>query len=144
MNPVCNVYNTANRTDAEQLRAQYPDSCLMVHPECKPEVTELADYVIGTGEMYNLIQADSEERAYILETELGFFQQMQQEFPEKSFLLLSPYLACNIFKVFRIETILSALETGQHVVRVDKVVTEKIGLGHRFGHIDENGVDKRL
>ncbi|MBN1429071.1 MAG: quinolinate synthase NadA [Anaerolineae bacterium] len=125
-NPICNVYNVANRADVERLKAQYPDSCLMVHPECKPEVTEVADYVIGTGEMHRLIRADTERHVYILGTELGFFQRMQQEFPERTILHLSPYLVCNVFKVFRIETILSALEAEQHVVHVDRTVAEKI------------------
>jgi quinolinate synthase len=132
-NPICNVYNAANRTDVERLRVQYPHSWLMVHPECKPEVTRVADYVLGTGEMYHLIRADSEARAYILGTELGFCQRMQQEFPEETIVHLSPYLACNVFKVFRIETILSCLERGEHVVHVDRVIAERIrGLFRQF------------
>ncbi len=125
-NPMCNVYNVANRTDVERLKAKYPDACLMVHPECKPEVVALADHVMGTGEMHHLIRASSDQNTYILGTELGFFQRMQQEFPEKTFVHLTPYLACNVFKVLRIETVLNALETGQYVVRADPAVADRV------------------
>ncbi|MBN2006370.1 MAG: quinolinate synthase NadA [Anaerolineae bacterium] len=125
-NPVCNVYNGANCRDVEALKAQYPDSCVMVHPECKPEVIELADYAMGTGKMRELIKADSGQDTYILGTELGFFQRMQQEFPEKTFLHLSPYLTCNVFKPLRLDTVLNAIETGHPIVRVDKVIAGHI------------------
>ncbi|MBN1928620.1 MAG: quinolinate synthase NadA [Chlorobiaceae bacterium] len=125
-NPVCNVYNSANIADFDYLKSQYPESCVMVHPECKPEITQVADYVIGTGEMRRLIQENPERNCYILGTEIGFFHRMQREFPEKHFVHLSPYLTCNVFKVFRIETILDALENMKHVVQVDRVISERI------------------
>lgn len=125
-NPVCNVYNTANSSDVEQLKACYPDACLMVHPECKQEVTQAADHVMGTGEMYDFIKSDNEKSTYILGTEIGFFQRMQNEFPEKKIFHLNSYLSCNVFKVFRIETVLSALETDQYEVRIDNAVSERI------------------
>jgi len=126
LNPVCNVYNSANIADLNHLKAQYPECCVMVHPECKPEITQIADYVIGTGEMLRLIQEHHERNDYILGTEIGFFHRMQREFPEKNFIHLSPYLTCNVFNVFRIETILDALENMKYVVKVDRVISERI------------------
>ncbi len=125
-NPVCNVYNAANRADVEKLKLNYPDSCVMVHPECKSEVIELADYVMGTGEMHRLIEMHPEQNTYVLGTELGFLQRMQQTFPEKTFLHLSPHLICNVFKSLRVDAILNALETGQYVVHVDKVIAARV------------------
>jgi quinolinate synthase len=126
-NPICNVYNAANIADVRRLRKEYPDACLMVHPECKPEVCEAADHVIGTGAMYNdYINADNSINTYILGSELGFYLRMRNEFPDKKFIHLSPYLHCNVFKVFRIETICDALENMKEEIQPDKAVVSKI------------------
>ncbi len=125
-NPVCNVYNAATIHDVMRLRKRYPEGCVMVHPECKPEVVMAADYVMGTGDMYRVIRAQKDVETYILGTEIGFVQRMSYEFPEKTFVQLCPYLICNVFKVFRIETIVESLERMHRVVHVDPVVSERI------------------
>jgi len=126
-NPVCNVYNSANLKDIESCRNLYPDSQILVHPECKTEVREAADKVMGTGEMHKHI-ANSEEDTFILGTEMGFWERMKNEFPDKEIIHLSPFLMCNVFKVFRIETILEALEDRGTTIQVDRVVANKIAV----------------
>ncbi len=125
LNPICNVYNSANASDVQYWRQQYPESQVLVHPECKGEVLDSADQVMGTGEMYQHI-ADSEVDTFILGTEMGFWERVKKEFPDKQIIHLSPFLMCNVFKVFRIETVLNALEDGGTRIRVDPVVANKV------------------
>ena len=125
-NPVCNVYDAVNMADVAKLRKEYPNACLMVHPECKPEVCEASDHVIGTGAMHNYIKVDKATSTYVLGTELGFCLRMQNEFPEKKFIHLSPYLQCNVFKPLRIETICDALENMKEEIEVDKAVARAV------------------
>ncbi len=124
-NPTCNVYNSADVTDVVAMRERYPDSCLMVHPESRMEVIELADHVMGTGEMHKLIKENPQIDTFILGTELGFLQRMQNEFPDRTIVHLSPFLMCNVFKVFRLRTLLNALENGGTPVQVDRVVADR-------------------
>ncbi len=125
-NPVCNVYNSADFSDVECLKAEFPDACVMVHPECKPEVLAAADYVMGTGRMREEIRKNGSPATIILGTERGFFDRMRNEFPEKNILHLSPYLTCNVFTVLRLKTVLESLEQMRHPVQVDRVVAERI------------------
>ena len=125
-NPTCNVYNSADVTDVIAMRVQYPDSCLMVHPESRMGVIELADHVIGTGEMHKLIEENPQIDTFILGAELGFLQRMQNEFPDRTIVHLSPFLMCNTFKVFRLRTLLNALENGGTPVQVDRVVADRM------------------
>lgn len=126
LNPVCNVYNSANASDVKKMKEKYPDGCLMVHPECKPEVIAEADYTIGTGDMYKIIKNNDQINTYILGVEMGFYERMKNEFPEKNILHLSPSLMCNAFKVFRRENILDALEGKGEVVQVDEGTARRI------------------
>jgi quinolinate synthase len=125
LNPICNVYNSANIRDVQYWRQQYPKSQVLVHPECKKEVLESADKVMGTGEMYKYI-ADSDLDTFILGTEMGFWERVKKDFPNKNIIHLSPFLMCNVFKVFRIETVLNALEDGGTKIQVDPVVANKV------------------
>ncbi|PWW81762.1 hypothetical protein CR164_08005 [Prosthecochloris marina] len=125
-NPVCNVYNSADLSDVQRLKDEFPDACIMVHPECKQEVIDAADYVMGTGEMREQIRKDGNPGAIILGTERGFFDRMRNEFPEKNILHLSSYLTCNVFKVLRLKTVLESLEKMCYPVQVDRVVAERI------------------
>ena len=124
-NPTCNVYNSADVTDVVAMKGRYPGSCLMVHPESRMEVIKLADHVMGTGEMHKLIKENPQIDTFILGTELGFFQRMQNEFSDRTIVHLSPFLMCNVFKVFRLRTLLSALENGGTHVQVDRVVADR-------------------
>lgn len=125
-NPVCNVYNSADLSDVERLKQEFPDSVLMVHPECRPEVLTVADHVMGTGEMREMLRTDNLPDTVILGTEKGFYDRMRNEFPEKNIRHLTPYLICNVFKVFRLKSVLASLEQRRYPVTVDGVVAERI------------------
>jgi quinolinate synthase len=125
LNPVCNVYNSANASDVYYWRQQHPESQVLVHPECKAEVLDAADKVMGTGEMYKHI-ANSDVDTFILGTEMGFWERVKNEFPDKEIIHLSPFLMCNVFKVFRIETVLDALEDRGTTIRVEQAVANKV------------------
>lgn len=124
-NPCCNVYNAITVSDVKKVRIEHPDACLMIHSEAKPEVVDLADYSVGTGEMANLVGRLNEKK-YIIGSELGFYQRMLREYPDKEFVHLSPRLLCNAFKAIRLEDVLDALRKGKHEVYVDPEIARKL------------------
>ncbi|WP_457550074.1 quinolinate synthase NadA [Archaeoglobus sp.] len=124
-NPVCNVYNSATLSDVKRMKETYPDACLIVHPECRREVLEVADYICGSGMVFDIIKK-TDYPAYILGFEEGFCRRVAREFPDKTVVHLCPYLICNAFKVFRLETILDSLTKGGVVVRVDETLRNRI------------------
>ena len=79
--------------DVKKARKYYPDSLLLVHPECKPEVVELADYVGSTTGIMKFAK-ESDHKNFIIGTEISIAESLQYECPDKNFYALSPKLIC--------------------------------------------------
>ena len=124
-NPVCNVYSSATIDDVERIKNEYGDFCLMVHPECRREILEVADYVCGTGEMYELIKNTNYD-VYVLGVEEGFYQRVKEEFKDKKIIHLSKFLICNAFKVFRLRDVLNSLAYLKEEVVVDETIAKRL------------------
>ena len=129
--PTCNVYNSASIKDLEEIQKEYPNAIVMVHPECNEEITEAADYAVGTGKMVEIIKSSSFD-TFILGVEKNFYLRMCKEFPEKKFIHLSPYISCSVFNVMRLDKVYEACDFGNDSktarlhVNVDSVTAEKI------------------
>lgn len=129
--PTCNVYNSASVNDLEDLRAEYPDALVMVHPECCEAITAKADYAIGTGRMREIIRT-SACPTFILGVEKNFYLRMCREFPEKQFIHLSSYISCSVFNVMRLDKVMEACDFAnanagaRTQVKVDPASSEKI------------------
>ena len=81
----CMVHNEFKATELEQLKAEYPDAKVLVHPESPDSVVELADVVGSTSK---LLQSTYEMSAdtFIVATDLGILHEMQKRSPQKRFL----------------------------------------------------------
>jgi quinolinate synthase len=124
-NPFCNIYNAIDSTDVEWSRREHPDGCLLIHSEAKPEVTELADYSVGTGQMKSLIEKLNYKK-YIIGSEIGFYHRMIKEFPNKEFIHLSPRLICNAFKTIRLSNVLESLRREKELIYVEPAIAKKL------------------
>ncbi len=67
------------------LKTQYPDAAVLVHPESPPSVIALADVVGSTGQLIQAAQ-DLEATLFIVATEEGILHKMRQSAPGKRFL----------------------------------------------------------
>ena len=75
-------------------KAAHPDALLLVHPECRPEVTALADYAGSTtGIMSYAEKSDAKE--FIIGTETSIVQHLQFACPDKRFYPLSKDCVCH-------------------------------------------------
>jgi len=124
-NPVCNVYSSATIHDVNKLKEKYPNMYLMVHPECRKEILNVADEVCGTGEMYEIIK-NTDYETYVLGVEKGFYDRVINEIPNKNVIHLSPYLVCNAFKTFRISDVENSLINLTEEIIVDNAVAKKL------------------
>jgi len=128
-NPICNVYNSATYLDVIEAKSRYKDGVVLVHPECKAEVLEVADYVMGTGDILEYIKENFNKRdTFILGTEEGFYQRVKREFPEKNIIHLTPKLICNTFKVFALKDVIEVLETSKKAeeIKLNSGVRKKL------------------
>ncbi len=81
----CLVHNEFKATELQQLKAEYPDAKVLVHPESPDSVVALADVVGSTSK---LLQSTYELDAdtFIVATDLGILHEMQKKSPNKRFL----------------------------------------------------------
>jgi len=101
----------------KELKREYPQAKVVVHPECKPEVITLADEVLSTGGMCKYAQRD-EVREMIVGTELGIMHRLRKENPGKRFIPVSEQAICPDMKLITLEKILRSLEEMSPEVKV--------------------------
>lgn len=107
-----------------EIRKEYPLARVVVHPECKPEVIELADEVLSTGGMIKLAKrGDLEEM--IVGTEIGIIHRLRKENPGKRFIPVSEQAICPNMKLITLEHVLCSLEEMAPEVKVAEDVRSK-------------------
>lgn len=104
----CLTHHRVTLRDLEAARAAHPDAVVMVHPECRPEVTARADVVCSTEKMVQYARG-SPARKFLVGTEMGLLYKLKKENPDKEFYLLSPGLICPNMKKTRLVHVREAL-----------------------------------
>ena len=102
----------------------YPKARLIVHPECRPEVIELADAALSTSQMVRYAQ-ESPHNSFIIGTEEGLTHRLSKENPDKSFYLLSDDQICRNMKKTTLETVARTMELRQNRVTVPEDIRVK-------------------
>ena len=100
-------------------KKRFPRAEVLVHPECTPEVTKLADRVLSTNGMCRYAKESSAEEL-IIGTEVELIYRLKKENPGKRFYPASDLAVCPNMKLNSLEKILWVLEdTGpENEVRV--------------------------
>lgn len=94
----CPTHMRISAAEAQTAKAAHPEALLLVHPECRPEVTALADYAGSTtGIMSYAEQSNAKE--FIIGTENSIVQHLQMQCPEKRFYPLSKDCICQNMKL---------------------------------------------
>ncbi|MBE6370003.1 MAG: quinolinate synthase NadA [Lentisphaerae bacterium] len=118
---------THHRIEPQQLlqtRSQYPDSPIVVHPECPVEVTALADAALSTGGMLKYVR-ENPANSFVIGTETGIIHRLRKENPDKQFYALAPAPRCPNMKKISLESILKALETMTPAVELPAALIER-------------------
>jgi len=118
----CPAHHSITKESVEEIIKTYPNAKLIAHPECRPEVLKLSDYVSSTEGMVEAARKDAGKEFFIM-TECGMTERLKKELPNKNFFGL-----CNIcfdMKKNTLELILKALENEKPVIKVDKKIAVK-------------------
>jgi quinolinate synthase len=102
---------THDQVTAEQVRAArvaHPEAKVIVHPECRPDVVDLADAVLSTSQMLRFAATD-DSNAFIVVTEAGILHGLAKAAPGKHFFELASRMLCPNMKVTTIEKVRDCL-----------------------------------
>ena len=80
----CIVHEEFKAQGLEDLKAAYPGSAVLVHPESPSSVVEMADVVGSTSQLIKAAQ-EMDNQTFIVATDKGIFYKMQQLAPHKTF-----------------------------------------------------------
>jgi quinolinate synthase len=113
----CHVHDRVTAKDVMKARQEHPGALLMAHPECRPEVLELADHVTSTSGMLRFARS-SDHREFIVGTEVGLMYRLRKENPGKVFHALRGDMICPNMKKTTLKSVLRALRETTHVIKV--------------------------
>lgn len=118
----CPVHHSLTKEYLLDVKKAYPHAKILAHPECRPEVLEMADYISSTSGMVKCAENSKAKEFFVL-TECGMVERLNRELPGKKF-----YGLCNMcfdMKKNTLPAVLKCLENEKPVVRVDKKVALK-------------------
>ena len=126
----CHVHEQFSLKKLLDLRRQYPEAKVLVHPECPKPIRILADKVGSTQALLNFAVND-EAQQFIVCTESGILFQMQRQCPDKTFIAAPPEDGtcacneCNYMKLITLEKLYNSLLYLQPTIEVDPDVAER-------------------
>ena len=98
----CTVHQRFQPEHVHTFRSEHPDGEVIVHPECKHEVAELADKIGSTERIMEWVDAAPPGAVITIGTEVHMVQRLAAEHPDKTITSLDP-LVCPCATMFRID-----------------------------------------
>ncbi len=117
----CPVHNNITVEDIQNARIKYPDAKILVHPECKPEVSSLGDYIGSTSGIIDYVR-NSHDKKFVIVTEKGVYDRLRRDYPDKEFILINNNMLCESMKLTTLEEILHSLEFEVNEITLDENV----------------------
>lgn len=123
----CYVHAEISGVEVEKAKETHPSAIVLAHPECRPEVLELADYIGSTS---GIIEEASRNNAqeFIICTEIGVFDELKANNPDKKFYTAcdsSTKQICYNMKKNTLEKVVAELENFNNVIEIDETKRQK-------------------
>lgn len=98
LNGGCPAHAAVSENDVLAAKAEHPDALFLVHPECRPQVVELADYAGSTSGIIDFAMK-SDAKEFIIGTETSIAEHLQYDCPDKKFYPVTKNLVCSNMKL---------------------------------------------
>ena len=120
----CPIHHDITVEDVLEKKSVYPAAKVYVHPECRKNVTQLADFVGSTTAIIKNIK-NSSDSEFIIVTEKGVVERLERDCPDKKFILINQKAICDSMKLLHLEDILHALEYNKYEITIDEQIAKK-------------------
>ena len=120
----CPVHDNVTDSDIIEMRNKYPNAKVLIHPECKPSISALGDYIGSTSGIINYVK-NSKDSEFIIVTEKGVADRLKRDYPEKNFILISDNMLCESMKLTTLEQILNCLEKESNEIILDETIRKR-------------------
>ncbi|NLT36866.1 MAG: quinolinate synthase NadA [Methanomassiliicoccus sp.] len=119
----CPTHDAITVEKLSKLKEEHPGAVILVHPECRPEVIDMADAARSTEGMLNYIR-DSPKTEFIIGTEQDMVHRLKKELPAKTYYTVTGAV-CPTMKLITLENIIAALETMTPEITLDAELMER-------------------
>ena len=125
----CHVHEKFSKEGILELKKLNPEAKVVVHPECRGEVAELADYCGSTAGILSYCGV-SDCDTFIVVTEPGILAEMEKKYPTKKF-IPAPSVEgkscneCEYMKMITLESIIACLENESPTIELDEDIRQK-------------------
>jgi quinolinate synthase len=106
----CPIHHNLTREQVQKTRDEHPEALFIAHPECRPEILEIADLVTSTSGMLKFVH-ESDHQSFIIGTEEGILYPMRKANPDKKFYPATHKLICPDMKKTTLKDVVRSLET---------------------------------
>ncbi|CAN5619989.1 quinolinate synthase NadA [soil metagenome] len=97
----CSVHARFSVEQIEQARTTHPDVQVIVHPECRYEVVDIADLDGSTEFIIDTVTAAPAGSTWAIGTEINLVNRLQHEMPDKTIFCLDPVI-CPCSTMYRV------------------------------------------
>ncbi len=120
---VCPVHNKISVDKLTDVKTAHPQATIVAHPECRPDVQDMADYISSTGEIVNFCK-ESGKKEFIVAADVELSHMLQNEVPDKTFYPVSESLVCKHMRISTLVNVADALETEKSEVVVPREIAD--------------------
>ncbi len=120
----CPTHHLLKPSQVAAAREALPGAKMVAHPECPPEIIDMADHVTSTSGMYRYAKESGADK-FIIATESGIMYRLRKENPDKQFMHVSTDMICPNMKVTSIEDVYDALVEMKEVITVPEDIRER-------------------
>lgn len=120
----CATHNKIKPAEVLKIKELHPDALLLVHPECTPEVVEMADFIGSTKQIIDFANKSKNDK-FIIGTEMGVLFKLKLDNPDKQFYLMAPGLVCPNMKKTSLESIYRSLQNMEYNIELNEEIRLK-------------------
>lgn len=121
----CPIHARVSVDEVKRAQSAHPDALLLVHPECLPEVSAMADYVGSTSGIMDFAR-ESEHKEFIIGTENNIADLLSYECPDKKFYYMSKDMICSNMKSITLMDLYNCIkgEGGEEILLDSDTITQ--------------------
>lgn len=119
----CCVHDRISAEDVFRAKEQCNTAKVLVHPECRKEVRDLADYIGSTSGIINYARESNYDK-FLIVTEEGVLHKLKKENPNKEFFSIRG-MTCKNMKKTSLDNVYWSLDENYYEINIDEEIRRK-------------------